>query len=58
MVQHSLGGAGAPVINLDAVALREFFQFTTRQDNNTGEEKKKDSDVQDFKVSDLEKQNM
>ena len=52
MVQHGLGGAGAPVFNLDAAALRKFFHFTTRQTNNTGEEKK-DSDVQEFKVCDL-----
>ena len=57
MVQHGAGGAGAPVFNLDAAALREFFQFTTRQTRG-GDEEKKGDDVQEFKVSELEKQNM
>ena len=56
MVQHGPGGAGAPVFNLDAAALREFFQFTTRQ-NREPEEKKEEVDAE-FKVSELEKQNM
>ena len=55
MVQHGIGGAGAPVFNLDANALREFFNLATQ--GRQAEEKKDDAGGE-FKVSELEKQHM
>ena len=55
LVQHGAGGAGAPVFNMDATALREFFALATQGQHA---EEKKDDAAGELKVSELEKQHM